>query len=232
MASSEEGFDRAAVEALFDHRFQDPALIARALTHRSAVDSDAAAYERLEFQGDRVLALLIADMLMSAYPSEAEGALSKRLHALVSGEMLAEIAREIGLGAHLRLGKGGGEGAAADQRDNPSILADAMEAAIAALYRDGGLETARRFVERHWRERLARAAKPPKDPKSGLQEWAMARGLGLPDYRVVSSEGPPHAPVFTIEVAIEGRAPARAQGSSKRMAERLAAERLLEELTR
>jgi len=230
MASTEDGFDRAAVEALLDHRFEDPTLIARALTHRSAVDSDAAANERLEFQGDRVLALVIADMLMNAYPGEAEGALSKRLHALVSGEMLAAIARDIGLGAHIRLG--GGEGAASDQRDNPSILADAMEAAIAALYRDGGLEAARGFVERHWRDRLAQAAQPPKDPKSGLQEWAMARGLGLPEYRVIASEGPPHAPVFTIEVAIQGRSPARAQGSSKRMAERLAAERLLQEVTR
>ncbi len=221
--------DIEAVEELLGHRFADRTLIERALTHRSAVETDRAAYERLEFQGDRVLALIVCDMLMEAFPNESEGALSKRLHALVSRETLADVAGAIGLSEHLRLG--GGEEVEAVQRRNPSILGDAVEAAIAALYRDGGLEAARGFIEAQWRGRLERSAAPPKDPKSALQEWAMARGLPLPSYDVVGSEGPAHAPIFTIEVAVEGHDPARAEGSSKRVAEREAAQRLLDQVS-
>ncbi len=217
----------ATLEAALGHSFADRALLDRARTHRSATTSDAAAYERLEFLGDRVLALAVCDLLMTAFPDEAEGPLSKRLHALVSQDTLAEIAREIDLGPHLRLG--GGEDDAAG-RDNPAILADVVEALIAALYRDGGMAAAARFVGRYWGERVQRAPQPPKDPKSGLQEWAMARGLDLPAYRTLDSRGPAHAPVFTIEVAVPGHPPERAEGASKRAAERAAAERLLARL--
>ncbi|MBP5856723.1 ribonuclease III [Marivibrio halodurans] len=220
--------DLGAVEALLGHRFTDRALLTRALTHRSAAADDASAYERLEFQGDRVLALLVCDMLMAAFPKEPEGALSKRLHHLVSRETLAGIAGGIGIAGHIRLG--GGMEVEADARRNPSILADVVEASIAALYRDGGLKAARAFVEAHWTARLDTSGKPPKDPKSALQEWAMARGRDLPTYREVSRDGPAHAPVFTIEVAVDGAAPVRAEGTSKRVAERMAAERLLKEL--
>jgi ribonuclease-3 len=228
MSSSDP--DIQAVEAILGHQFADRALITRALTHRSAVASDAAAYQRLEFQGDRVLALLVCDMLMSAFPREPEGALSKRLHLLVSRETLADIGHDIGLAVHMRLG--GGLEAETEERKNPSILGDVLEAVIAALYRDGGLGAARAFVESHWHDRLTGDLTPPKDPKSALQEWAMARAKPLPTYREVTREGPPHAPIFTVSVEVVGAEPMTAQGPSKRLAERDAAHRLLQELTR
>lgn len=220
--------DLSAVETILGHRFTDQALLARALTHRSAVADDASAYERLEFQGDRVLALVVCDLLMRAYPKEPEGSLSKRLHVLVSRETLADIALAIGIAPHLRLG--GGAEVEAEARRNPSILGDVVEALIAALYRDGGIEAARAFIAANWQSRLDAAGTPPKDPKSALQEWAMARGLALPTYQEVGRDGPPHAPVFTIEVAVDGHPPAQAEGGSKRVAEREAADRLLKAL--
>lgn len=228
MASTEpDSPDVAALEVALGHRFADRALLHRALTHRSAAEDDAGAYERLEFLGDRVLALSVCDLLMPAYPGESEGALSKRLHHLVSRDMLAEVAREVGVGPYIRLGVAEVEGA---QRDNPAILSDVVEALIAALYRDGGMAAAHRFIETHWRARIAAETNPPKDPKSTLQEWAMARGLALPVYREVGREGPDHAPRFIVSVTVGRHPPVEAEGASKRAAEREAAAGLLERL--
>lgn len=209
------------------HEFADPSLLEEALTHRSAGVGRIIGYERLEFLGDRVLGLVVADMLMDAFPAENEGALARRLAALVREETLADVARDIGLGAEIRLGSGESEGGG---RENNAILADVCEAVIAAIYRDGGLETARRFIERHLAGRLAAELSPPQDAKSALQEWAQGRGLPLPVYRIVERDGPDHAPRFTISVEVAGKPPASATGHSKRIAEQAAAQVLFDEI--
>ena len=216
--------------ARLGHEFEDQDRLKQALTHRSASHGQDIGYERLEFLGDRILGLCIADMLMLAFPEEPEGALSRRLNALVRQETLAEIAIEIGLDKFLHLGKAEEEAGAAQ---NPAILADVCEAVIAALYRDGGLDISREFIRRYWEKRLEKSSRPPKDAKSSLQEWAMARKIPLPEYETVDKQGPDHAPVFTIQVSVRGKEPAQAVGDSKRSAEQKAAEilfnRLLEE---
>lgn len=207
------------------HRFAEPQLLEEALTHSS--HTGRRSYERLEFLGDRVLGLVVSEMLLKRFPDEAEGTLAIRFAALVSGESLASVAMDIDLGSHIAASPGEAE---AGVRDNPSILADVCEAVIGALYLDGGLEAARDFIEPHWRALLEADPRPRQDPKTALQEWAQARGAALPAYREVARSGPPHAPVFTVEVAVEGKAPERGEGRSKRVAEREAAERLLKRL--
>lgn len=216
------------------HRFSDLSLLEEALTHRSALQRRggqgarfAHGNERLEFLGDRVLALVVAEMLQEHFPAESEGALAKRHAALVRAEVLAEIAGEIGIGGWLRMGEAERQSGGADK---PTILADACEALLGALYRDGGLPAASRFIRHHWSGRLASTEQPPADAKTALQEWAQGRGLPLPDYREVGREGPPHAPLFAVEVTVKGRGPARGTGRTKREAERAAAALLLKEL--
>jgi len=216
-----------STKVLLGYAFADPALLEEALTHRSAAGRGSAAYERLEFLGDRVLGLVVADMLMQAFPDENEGALARRLAALVREDTLAAVARDIGLGPKIHLGPGEAESGG---RENNALLADVCEAMIAAIYRDGGLEPARRFIQAHWSARLAAEPAPPQDAKSALQEWAQARGLSLPSYRVVEREGPDHAPVFTVAVEVSGKPSAVATGASKRVAEQAAARMLLEEI--
>jgi len=181
--------------------------------------------QRLEFLGDRVLGIAVAEMLFRAFPEEDEGALARRLAALVRQDSLDAVAREIGLGRYLVISKGEEEGGG---RDNPAMLADACEALIGAIYLDGGLEVARTFVETHWRPKMDAEAKPPQDAKTALQEWAQAAGLALPLYTVVKSEGPPHDPVFEVAVTVAGQQPESARGRSKRAAEQAAARRLLD----
>ncbi len=217
------------LSAVLGHVFHDPDLLEQALTHRSAMVAGQEGYERLEFLGDRVLALVVADMLLDAFPTENEGALAKRYTALVRRETLADVAREIGLGRYIHLSRGESEGGG---RENEGILADVCEAVIAALYRDGGLAAARAFIERHWTTRLRKALRPPQDSKTALQEWAQARGYPLPTYRTIGRVGPDHAPIFTVSVAIPGFAPAKGEGPSKRSAEQAAAAQLLETLSR
>ena len=217
---------RAALEARIGHTFKDPKLLDRALTHSSSPHAAKGSYERLEFLGDRVLGLIIADMLMQHYPKEPEGHLSRRFNALVRKETLADIATEIGVGPEIRFGPSEVE----DGAENQSILSDVCEALIAALFRDGGLDTARTFVEAHWTGRLDAAVKPPRDAKTTLQEWTMARGLGLPVYAEVGRSGPDHAPVFRIRVSVAGHGEAEAEGRAKRQAEQTAAKTLLESL--
>ena len=206
------------------HRFAQPELLRRALTHPSAAIGPTDSYERLEFLGDRVLGLIVADLLLARFPREAEGALARRLAALVRREALAEVARELDLGGHLALAKAERQ---AGEADNPALLADTCEAVIGALYLDGGLEAARGFVAPIWRTRLEADARPPQDAKTELQEWAQGRGLSLPDYSEVARSGPAHEPRFTVEVQVEGEAPEVGEGRSKRQAEQQAAERLV-----
>ena len=227
----------AALEAVLAHRFVEPELLTEALTHRSAAYVAAGrrdrrgtrrslGYERLEFLGDRVLGLLVAEMLMATFPREAEGALARRHAELVRKETLAAVAVEIQLPEHVRLPAAEDGGA----RHNPSLLADVCEAIIAALYLDGGLEAARQFVARHWTQRMTASVAPPKDAKTGLQEWAQGRGRPLPVYRLLKTDGPPHQPIFTVSASVEGEVEEIASGASKRLAEAAAAGLLLARL--
>lgn len=214
-------------ETLLGHRFADPSLLTRALTHASAGGRAKSDNERLEFLGDRILGMVIAEALFRAFPKDDEGALTKRLVQLVKAEALAQIADEIGLAALLRTDFGD---SATAKRSSPAALADAVEALIAALYLDGGLEVARRFIERQWGQRVTSAPMPPRDTKTALQEWALARALPLPRYEVVGRDGPDHAPIFTIKALVEGKGEATASGASKKLAEQAAAGQLLQRL--
>jgi ribonuclease-3 len=212
---------------ILGYEFSDPVLARVALTHRSAAGRGDPTYERLEFLGDRVLALVIADLLFEHYPHEEEGALAKRLVALVRRETLAEVAAKLSLGPLITLSKGEEE---AGGRSNPAILADVCEALIGAIFRDGGLPPARKFIERHWHFLMTSEKTPPKDAKTTLQEWAQGKGFDLPEYTTVARTGPDHAPRFTIEVSVDKFPPERADGASKRIAEQAAAELLLKRL--
>ena len=183
-------------------------------------------YERLEYLGDRVLGLVMAEWLFEQFPDEPEGQLSKRLNALVTGPVCAEVARGLGVRDHLRLGKQARDDGAADS-DN--ILGDVTEALIGAWYREAGLDAARDFIRGAWGGRVTRADKAPQHPKSALQEWAAAKGRASPDYSVTDRSGPGHAPVFTVAVAV-GRLTATATGSSKQEAETAAAKALLDKV--
>lgn len=213
-----------SVDLLLQYEFQDRDLLHKALTHGSAVTDPSATYERLEFVGDRVLSLVVAEMLFERFPDENEGKLARRSTALVRRETLAEVAGEIGLGPYIVMSSGEAE---AGGRGNPSLLADVCESVIAALYLDGGLAAAARFIHRHWQTRMERSSKPPLDPKTELQEWAQGRGMPLPSYRIAHREGPDHAPTFTIAVSVAEGSQAIGIGSTRRAAEQAAAGTLL-----
>ncbi len=215
---------------ILGHDFADPGLLSRALTHGSAPRRRRGAsddYQRLEFVGDRVLGLIIAERLYRDFPKEREGALAKRFAMLVRREALAEVAAKIGLGPYITISKSEED---VGGRENPAILADCCEALIGAIFLDGGLEPARRFVEAQWQSLIEADLRPPEEAKTALQEWAQARGLALPAYRELSRSGPDHDPTFTVEVSVEDRPPAQGCGRSKRLAEQEAASRLLEAL--
>ncbi len=209
------------------HRFASPDLLVRSLTHASISSATRPDNQRLEFLGDRVLNLIIAEALFQQDPEASEGQLAPRYNALIRKETCAEIAREIDLGAVMKLGrsemKTGG-------RKKVAMLGDAMEAVIAAIYLDAGLEAARSVVLTLWGARIETVETDARDPKSALQEWAQARGLAPPDYIEVARTGPDHAPLFTIEVSLASGETARAQAASKRNAERDAANALLKTL--
>lgn len=207
------------------YHFNDLALLELALTHPSY--SRKKNNQRLEFLGDAVLALVVADLLYKIFSDEQEGELARRQAQLVCGKTLFDVAREINLGESLKLAasevQSGG-------RDNASNLEDALEALIGAIYLDGGLEAAENFIKPRWQKIAKNAAAAPKDAKTALQEWAQGRGLPLPLYVVIETEGSAHAPLFTMEVRVEGYKPARAKASSKKMAQQEAAATLLERL--
>jgi ribonuclease-3 len=212
-------------ERTLGHRPADESLFERALTHSSRADADD--YERLEFLGDRVLGLAIAAWLYALFPEEPEGKLSRRLNVLVARETCAEVARELGLGGQVRLGKQARDDGAADS-DN--VLGDVVEALLGALYLDAGLDTAIAFVRRAWGDRVDSQDKAPKHPKSALQEWAAANERKPPVYSLAARTGPHHAPKFRVEVEIPGIGKASAEGLSKQEAETEAAKTLLEQL--
>jgi ribonuclease-3 len=213
------------VEETLGHAPRNPALFERAMTHSSRSDTH---YQRLEFLGDRVLGLVIATWLYELFPEEPEGKLSHRLNALVSGQTCADVAREFGVSAHLRLGKQARDDGAADS-DN--VLGDVVEALIGALYLEAGLDAAGAFVRRAWGGRVSAHDNAPKHPKSWLQEWAAANNRKPPVYRLTGRSGPHHAPRFAVEVEIKGAGTASAEGLSKQEAEKAAAQALLEKLS-
>lgn len=213
-----------SVDKMLQYNFNDRQVLQKALTHGSAAAHPSDTYERLEFVGDRVLSLVVAEMLFQQFPDENEGNLARRSAALVRRETLAEVAGEVGLGHHIIMGSGEAE---AGGRENPSLLADVCESVIAALYLDGGLAAAARFIHRHWQARMERSGKPPLDSKTALQEWAQGRGLPLPFYRIAHREGPDHAPTFTIAVSVAHGPEAVGIGSTRRAAEQAAASALL-----
>jgi len=216
-----------ALEARIGYNFEDINFLIKAVTHSSYGDGQRPTpdNERLEFLGDRVLGLMTASALYH-HSSEAEGTLARRLNALVRKETCAQIARQIGLGEALLLSS------AEDRqggREKLSILGDACEALIAAIYLDGGYKEARIFYDRYWLPILAEVVKKSaKDPKTELQERAMAVGSSLPEYAIIEQTGPDHRPLFVIEVSVKNIGSAKGTGKSKRDAERFAATHLLE----
>lgn len=214
------------LESKLGYRFKQPALLERALTHASVRGgkNERNDNERLEFVGDRVLGLAIAEALILQYPDASEGDLARRYNRLVRGEACAKVGRAIGLGAHLILSESEADSGG---REKTTILADATEALLGAVFLDGGFEKARAVVRKLWQEQSEPAPEVAVDAKSALQEWAQGQGLALPKYTVVSRKGPDHAPRFTAEVLISGRAPAQGEGASKRIAEQAAATALL-----
>jgi ribonuclease III len=216
-----------ALQARLGYMFQRAGLLEEALTHPSFQGESGRrrqCNERMEFLGDRVLGLVIANLLFHKFRREGVGALARRHAALVCRDALVQVADELGLAACVRLSRGEEE---AGGRNNPGLLGDACEAVIAAVYLDGGFDAAQKVVRRLWRPLVERDASPPKDAKTMLQEWAQGQGLPLPLYVETDRSGPPHAPVFHVQVTVEGFAPVAASGSSKRTAERAAAEIML-----
>ena len=216
----------ADLERRIGYVLADKSLIERALTHGSFAEGRKTipTYERLEFLGDRVLGLMTAEALFKSFDKADEGALAPRLNSMVRKETCADVAREVDLGAALRIGrseeKGGG-------RNKNSILGDACESLMAAIYLDGGRPAVQAFFDHHWGPRIEALKAKPLDGKSALQEWAAKTGHGVPRYTLTERSGPDHRPVFTVQVTVTPLAPETGEGSSKQAAERAAAEALL-----
>jgi ribonuclease-3 len=214
-------------ETRLGHSFSDPKLLIRALTHASISSPTRDDNQRLEFLGDRVLGLTLAEAVLAHDPSASEGTLAPRFNALVRKETCADVARAIDLGAVLKLGRSemmsGG-------RRKMALLGDAMEAVIAAVYLDAGFAPARALILRLWGDRITTVDADARDAKTSLQEWAQARGLTPPSYVEIAREGPDHAPVFTIKAQLDNGRSAQATANSKRQAEQAAAKALLADI--
>ena len=216
----------AALETALGYQFKDRKLIERALTHASvrSVTANRHDNERLEFLGDRVLGLAVAEMLHGALPDHQEGELARYFNRLVRGATCAAVGRDVGIGEFLILSDSEANGGG---RDKDTILADAVEAVLGAVFVEGGFDAGREAVKRLWGDRFNLSTRSFTDAKSALQEWAQGRGLPLPKYFEVSRDGPDHAPTFKTEVRIKGVEPALGTGASKRHAEQAAASTLL-----
>ena len=216
-----------AFEGRIGHRFAKPDLLIRALTHGSVSSSTREDNQRLEFLGDRVLGLVMASALLEHDKGATEGQLAPRFNALVRKETCADVAREVGLGEVLKLGRSemlsGG-------RRKQALLGDAIEAVIAAVYRDAGFDAARDMILRLWGNRITNVEEDARDAKTSLQEWAQARGDTPPTYTQISRDGPDHAPVFTIAARLSDGTEACASTGSKRQAEQAAAAALMTKL--
>ncbi len=221
------GADLVGFQTRIGHRFSDPEHLIRALTHSSISSTTRPDNQRLEFLGDRVLGLVISEALFLGDMTAKEGQMAPRYNALVRRETCAEVAAEIDLGSVLKLGRSemlsGG-------RRKLALLADAMEAVIAAVYLDAGFEDARALVLRLWGARVAQVEDDARDAKTALQEWAQARGQTPPVYTVTSRDGPDHAPVFTIKAQLDSGQHQVATAATKRQAEQVAARSLLDRL--
>jgi ribonuclease-3 len=213
------------LEKLIAYKFKNKALIKDALTHSST--GEETNYERLEFLGDRVLGLVIAQILYDKFPGESEGDLAKRLAALVQGSLLAEIAAQIHLGDYIILSEAE-RGAGGSAKEN--ILADCFEAMIGAIYLDSGLGPCRAMVENLWSESFFTMKQPPLHPKTRLQEWAQSAGLSLPVYDIINQSGPDHMPVFDVKLSVKGFDSVTGSGRSRQEAEKEAARIFLEKL--
>jgi len=223
------GPDFPTLYTLLGHEFAQPDLLEEALSHPSLDRRREGGrdYQRLEFLGDRVLGLIISTALYRDDPGADEGGLAVRFNTLVRRETVADAARLIGLGQHMMLGK---SEARQGGRDKPAILADVCEAVIGALYLDAGLAVAEAFVLRYWSEFMVNSSRVEKDPKTQLQEFLQGRSGKPPRYKVVSREGPDHAPVFTVEVRAEGASTGSGQGGSRQEAEKASARDMLRNL--
>jgi ribonuclease III len=224
MTGSASGGPYDRLETRLGHTFTTPAWLLQALTHASATEKRVESNERLEFLGDRVLGLVIAEMLLEKFTDEQEGDLGYRFTALARREALARVALDIELGAFINLSDGERDTGGAEKA---GVLANTCEAVIAALYLDGGLEVAARFIKRYWEPLLEEDLNPRKDPKTVLQEWAQAAGKVLPKYKIIQRVGPDHAPSFTVEVTVQDEPSVQGQGAAKRAAEQAAAEKML-----
>lgn len=222
---SAEDKTHSDLERLIGHSFDNKTLLETALTHSST--GTGVNYERLEFLGDRVLGLIVSEILYEKFADEPEGHLAKRLSSLVQGSWLAQMAQKIDLGDYM--GFSDSERQAGGYL-NENILADAVEALIGAMYLDAGLGACRGFVERLWGDAFFEMKKPPQHPKTALQEWAQGQGLGLPVYKIIGQSGPDHAPLFDVRLRVEGFDDLIAQGRSRQMAEREAASAFLEKI--
>lgn len=221
------GADLKAFEARIGYHFTAPDLLIEAVTHASMSSPTRSDNQRLEFLGDRVLGLVMAQALIEADPGASEGTLAPRFNALVRKETCADVAREIDLGAVVRLGR---SEMVSGGRRKLALLGDAVEAVIAAVYLDAGFDAARDMILRLWADRIIKVEADARDAKTALQEWAQARGLVPPNYIETERTGPDHAPVFTIAAQLSTGAEARATAGSKREAQQAAAKALLAKL--
>ena len=217
--------DLSAFSARLGHDFTTPDLLIRALTHSSLSSDTRPDNQRLEFLGDRVLGLVMAEAVLAHDPAAKEGTLAPRFNALVRKEACADVARDIDLGSVLKIGK---SEMSTGGRRKTALLGDAMEAVIAAVYLDAGYDAARAVVLRLWGDRVAAVEADARDAKTALQEWAQARGQTPPAYTEVARTGPDHAPVFTVEARLQSGETETARASSKRQAEQAAAAALLD----
>ncbi|MCK8463908.1 ribonuclease III [Aliiroseovarius sp. S1339] len=219
--------DLQAFQGRIGYEFKDPELLIRALTHGSFSSATRPDNQRLEFLGDRVLGLVMSEKLLRDDREAPEGTLAPRYNALVRKEACADVARQIDLGDVLKLGrsemKTGG-------RRKLALLGDAMEAVIAAVYLDGGLQAARTMILSLWGDRIDKVEDDARDPKTALQEWAQARKMPPPEYVETGREGPDHAPMFTITAKLSNGRSAETKANSKRAAEQAAARALLKQL--
>lgn len=214
-----------SLQKRLNYQFRDESLLLMALTHPSVLKKQS--NQRMEFLGDAILGAVVAHILYDLFPGEKEGELARRHASLVCGETLTQVARDIQLGDELAIGISEMQ---AQGRQNASNLEDALEAVLGAIYIDGGFAAVESFIKPRWLELAKRSQIAPKDAKTTLQEWAQQRGLPIPQYRMLDSTGPAHAPLFTIEVTVEGQKSSIAKAASKRQAEQIAASQLLTQL--
>ncbi len=213
------------IAKITDEQPVTPELYVRAATHGSHGHKD---YQRMEFLGDRILGLVIADHLYHQFPEEPEGQLSQRLNGLVSGPVCGEVAKNIGVGDHILLGKQARDDGA---RQSIKVLGDVMESLIGAVYLDHGMEAARSFILRHWNGRVSATVADIRHPKSALQEWAAANNRKIPEYELIDKNGPHHDLKFTVKLSVRNIGEVTATASAIQAAETEAAKKFLEKFT-